>query len=215
MQRALTLCAILFFFAGSALAAGPRPGIETPALDLSIDAVSQPSPFAHFARALASAMADPELRATVHREVGRQFDGDFNVLYNDLANQRLSDGTTVRTRIARGDLSGETAPGRVTAALSTLDGYARALPRLQVAVPVHFDDWDPATFAPLVAFMPTDVDDDELYEIEAYDAEGNLHRLDAQLAPNEPVIVVSLNERTDDNGFLLTDDAGLTLLTGA
>jgi len=70
-------------------------------------------------------------------------------------------------------------------------------------VPANFDKWDPVTFTPLVAFMPVSVEDTTLKTITAYDADGKAHVLDAQVAPAQPVIVLGVNERTDDSGELL------------
>lgn len=162
------------------------------------------SVFAHFARSLASALTDPEVRRMVHQEVGRQFDGDFNALYRDLANHKLSDGSTFRGRLAAHAAAAteHRALRSRSASLQVLDGYAAALPRLQIAMPVHFGEWDPEAHVPLVAYMPDGIDDTDLVEVPAYDAAGKVHLLDARVPPTMPVIVVSLNERTDDLGFI-------------
>ena len=97
------------------------------------------------------------------------------------------------------------------------------MPRLQVAVPAHFDSWDPASYAPLVAYFPEGVDDTTLKTITAYDSAGNPVELDAQVAPKQPVIVLSLNERTDEERNLVkpqtnstsTDAASQTSLAAA
>lgn len=160
--------------------------------------------FSHFARSLAAALTDQGVRQVVHDQVGKKFDGDYNALYRDLANQRLPNGSTLRSRLARTQVPSLLGTNMTDPAsrLEFLDAYTSALPRLQVAVPVHFDEWDPETTVPLVAFLPPDVDDEELIEIEAYDAQGQTYLLDTRVAPTEPVIVVSLNERTDEHGFL-------------
>lgn len=77
-----------------------------------------------------------------------------------------------------------------------------ALPKLQVAVPANYESWDPQAEAPLVAYIPQGVDDLTLKTLTAYDSNGGVHQIDAQVAPSEPVIVVGINERTDANGEL-------------
>lgn len=86
---------------------------------------------------------------------------------------------------------------------SGVDEAAERNPRLQIAIPVHFESWDPATYAPLVAYFPAGVDDTKIKTITAYDAAGEKVTLDAQVEPSQPVIVLGLNERTDEYGRLL------------
>lgn len=161
--------------------------------------------FEHMARSLAVALQDPEVRRALHEGVARKFDGDFDVLYRDLANLRLSDGTTVHHRLSDAAAVayrwGASQTGRRLAG-ELVTTYTGALPRLQVAIPVHFEDWDVETFVPLVAYLPVDVDDMELHEVKAFDAAGRVHVLDPWTEPDIPVVVVGLNERTDDHGYL-------------
>lgn len=156
------------------------------------------------AQALATTLGDQQTRRVVKREVAKKFDGDFNVLYREIANKKVGTGTF---RQALGNAVGKvqkragTLAGR-EAALRNLDEYSSALPQLQIAVPVKLAEWDAEQTAPLVAFVPADVEDEDLREVEAFDAAGRRYLLDAQVEPDFPVVVVSLNERTDRNGFL-------------
>lgn len=205
MKRVI-LSILLLAAAGTAPAETLRavPGAAEPETGIGVRVVVDDAVFANLARSLAVALDDREVRALVHREVGRRFDGDFNVLYRDLANHRLADGTTFRGRLATAVAASapEGARRSVAAALTRIDAYAAALPKLQVAVPVHFTEWDDESYAPLVAYMPPGLDDDELIEVPAFDAQGRLHMLDARVEPTMPVVVVSLNERIDDLGFV-------------
>ncbi|GAA3524971.1 hypothetical protein AFL01nite_14340 [Aeromicrobium flavum] len=130
---------------------------------------------------------DPELRKTIHGAVKKRFDGDENALLSTL--------------VAKPNFTARVAgPGKSKDAIAKA---AEKIPRLQVAVPRGFDSWDPATYAPLVAYFPQGVDDTKVKTLTAYDAAGNTVTLDAQVAPKRPVIVVGLNERTDEEGELL------------
>lgn len=64
------------------------------------------------------------------------------------------------------------------------------------------DEWDPETYTPLVAVVPVGVEDTELEEVVAFDVSGQRHWIDADTYPEFPVIVVALNERTDEAGNL-------------
>ncbi len=139
------------------------------------------------AKRLAAATDGADLRKTIQGAVGKRFDGDEEALWSSLA---------VDPAFSR----------RVAGSSQSPDVIVRAaakMPRLQIAVPVHFDSWDPATYAPLVGYFPEGVDDTQVKTITAYDAAGNAVPLDAQVAPKRPVIVLGLNERTDEQGRLL------------
>ena len=157
------------------------------------------------AQAVAVALGDAQTRRAVKAEVGKKFDGDFDVLYRDLANSRIGQGKTFRQALGGAVGMVQKRAGVATGsadAVQALDEYASALPQLQISVPAGFKDWDADKVAPLVAFVPADVDDSELREIEAFDAAGRRYMLDAQVEPMFPVVVVDLNERTDRNGYL-------------
>ena len=153
------------------------------------------------AKLFARAMSDAKIRQGIHAGVAKRFDGDTEVLY-----KTLSSTSDVRRGLATAYSRGQTTPS--SAAFSAVDRLAGDIPRLQVAVPAKFDSWDPATYTPLVAYMPTGVQDTTLKTITAYDAKGKAYALDAQVAPARPVVVLGLNERTDDSGKLLNRESG-------
>ncbi|WP_162602284.1 DUF3103 family protein [Nocardioides daejeonensis] len=136
----------------------------------------------HLARRLATAVEDREIRDSIYRTAGQRFDGDANVLLSTLMRDSNFSEKIAESREARAELV----------------SMAAAIPRLQVAIPEHFDSWNPATYIPLVAFFPEGVDDTTLKTITAYDSTGKAVRLDAQATPKHPVIVVGLNERVGD-----------------
>jgi hypothetical protein len=152
------------------------------------------------AKLFARAVADQQTRQSIHAAVAKRFDGDTEVLY-----KTLSTTSGVRSGLAAAYSRGRTAQSGD--ALSAVDRLAADVPRFQVAVPAKFDSWDPASYTPLVAYMPTGVEDTTLKTVTAYDANGKSYALDAQVAPDRPVIVLGLNERTDDSGRLLRPQA--------
>jgi hypothetical protein len=144
----------------------------------------------HLARKLAAAVEGSDLRSTLHGAIKERFDGDTDALWSS-----LDKDSTLSRKVAGSRQGGD-----------EIAREAARIPRLQVAVPVHFKSWDPATYAPLVAYFPEGVDDTTLKTITAYDSAGHAVQLDAQVAPAQPVIVLSLNERTDDAGNLLKQE---------
>src|SRR3954447_20915036 len=203
MKRIIAPCLALLAVSTAWAQAGPdarRAALR--GTDATVVEVQSLSPnLREIARGLAGLMAEKQVRQVVTAEVGRKFDGDFDVLYRDIANRRVGAAKTFRQALHGKVETVQKRSGGGAAAID-LDALAAALPQLQISIPVGFKTWDPATTAPLVAFAPTDVNDDDLQEVEAYDAAGHLHRLDAKTAPDFPVVVVGLNERTDKNGYL-------------
>ncbi|MBV9822597.1 MAG: DUF3103 family protein [Actinobacteria bacterium] len=175
--------------AGSAVAAPAQglPKASNAGINQSLDSL---------AKLFARAVADKSMRQNIHAAVAQRFDGDTEVLYKS-----LSGATDVRGRLAKEYSRGRSA--LAADATSAIDRMAGSIPRFQVAVPAHFDSWDAASYTPLVAYMPAGVEDTTLKTVTAYDAQGKAHALDAQVAPSRPVIMLGLNERTDDAGKLL------------
>jgi Protein of unknown function (DUF3103) len=155
------------------------------------------------ARLFAAAVTDEDLRRQIHDGAAKRFDGDTNVLYSTLSN-------TSDVRAALTAVYSQRQRVQLNDALSAINRMASDIPRFQVAVPAKFDAWNPAGFTPLVAYMPEGVEDTELETITAYDAKGRAHELDAQVAPARPVIVLGVNERTDDSGMLLESKSTAT-----
>jgi len=182
----------LLMTVGRSAAAGNTPQLER----------RSPNPaLREIAQGLAALLGDAQVRRTVKEQVGQKFDGDFDVLYRDIANHQVGRALTFRQALG-------SAVGKVQkrgAAVVDLDAFASSLPQLQISIPVGFQDWDEEKSAPLVAFVPLGIADDDLREIEAFDTAGRRYLLDAQTEPDFPVVVVGLNERTDRNGYLLPE----------
>jgi hypothetical protein len=195
--------------------AGAQPGVSSPSEVSATTAKSFEAPangstlhsgagvnraLDSMAKLFARAVSDENIRRQIHDGVAKRFDGDTNVLFSTLTN-----ASEVRAALAT-EYSQSQAVQR-SHALGAVDRLARGIPRFQVAVPARFADWDPASFTPLVGSMPVGVEDTELKTITAYDAEGRPHLLDAQVAPAQPVIILGVNERTDDSGQLLARES--------
>lgn len=160
------------------------------------------------AQGLAALLGDVQVRRIVKEQAGKKFDGDFDVLYRDIANAQAGRGQTFRQALGNAVEKARRNEGKLAgrgAALGDLDAFASSLPRLQISIPAGFKDWNAEKHAPLVAFAPMDVPDEDLREVEAFDAVGRRYLLDAWTEPGFPVVVVGLNERTDRNGYLLSE----------
>lgn len=168
------------------------PSFEEAAINDALDST---------ARLLAHALGDPALRQQVRELAAERFTGDTEVLY-----ETLDASLDMRGKLAGAyELVAGSGDVRASDALSAVDDLTGSIPRLQVAVRGDLDAWDAREQALLVGSTPVGIDDLSLETITAYDAGGQAHELDAQVAPDEPVIIVGVSERTDDAGQLRTD----------
>jgi hypothetical protein len=194
--RGLVGLTVLGTVAGStAIIASPAHAVsQTAAVALSDASIN--SSLAALAKAFAAAMTDQTFRRTIHTSVGEKFDGDTEVLWKTLSTKSGIQTTLARTTAQATGITSRSAQ-------SSIQTLAAGIPRFQVAVPANYGTWNPSTYAPLVAYNLEGVDDTTLKTITAYDATGKVYQLDAQVSPKQPVIVLGVNERTDDTGALL------------
>jgi hypothetical protein len=181
--------------ASSAIIGGPAYAEPSTATAEISDAGTNSSLDA-LAKLFAGAVTDKGFRQTIQDSVAERFDGDNDVLWKSLkAKPGAQDALTKVASQAKGIST--------LSAQNTVAALANGIPRFQVAVPANLGTWNAADYTPLVAWMPEGVDDTTLATITAYDAAGKAHQLDAQVAPKQPVIVLGVNERTDDAGNVL------------
>jgi len=178
--------------ASGTVIAGPAYA-ESPGAAAGISASSTNNSLDALAKVFAGAVTDQAFRHTIHDSVAERFDGDNEVLWKKFVAK--PGAQSALTKVASREKSISTLSAR-----DTVQGLAGEIPRFQVSVPTNFDSWDPAAYTPLVAFVPAGVDDTTLKTITAYDAAGKAYQLDAQVEPAQPVIMLGINERTDDAG---------------
>jgi hypothetical protein len=162
-------------------------------------------------RVVAKALANDDVRRYVHRRVMEKFDGETNVLWKQLnqmseagvpsvmqqAAQRANGKPWTGQLLREGQGTLESALGQANKLDAAIDRAGRVL-----GGPVHLYWPNAEKFdgnrAPLVTFTPASIDADEIDGIEAFDAAGNLHVVDEQTTKERSVIVLSNNERVDE-----------------
>ena len=162
----------------------------------------------NYASLLASSMENENLRSTIKQEAQQKFDGDYDILASTLEdkvlpNQAISVKELLTTPNPSSFRNGNGSTPEKDQAL--LEQVKATFPNLQVAVPVHCDNWDTKNYTPLVAFLPVDYDESTTQFITAFDNDGNEHRLSVDEMPDHPVIVVSISERVDEHGQMYSD----------
>ncbi|WP_228390528.1 DUF3103 family protein [Streptomyces smaragdinus] len=160
---------------GLALTAAPGLASASDAKSAPVRGKSQVSSIEDStARSLALSLADGTFRSQVARATA----GGAEVSLAPLAGQA---GSAFRSEVAAAD--------RKVAAAKGLDADTGSLLTVQLAGADTTAAALSAT-APLVATAPND---DEATSVTAYDSLGRAHRLDAKVAPEQPVLVVGLD----------------------
>lgn len=157
------------------------------------------------AKALAHAVQDVGMREALQQELALRFDGSPAALYKTLRSRPLGErsfeqAVTYSYAVRNLDASAIPSKAVLADAKSAKESRVAQVPRLNVAIPRNFDQWDSGEFVPLVAYTPEGIDEMDLQEIKAYDADGNVHMLSSEVAPSVPVIVLGVSERVDDEG---------------
>ena len=142
---------------------------------------------------IATALKNKDVRAFIKTEALKQFDGDFDILYNPNKN------IVIGGRSFENILS-EATQGKFAEAKSFSNLVAN-IPNFQISVPVHCQEWD-ENYIPYVAISELGVNEKEHKPIKAYDMNGNVHMLNSKSNPTMPVVVVGISERVDESGRL-------------
>ncbi len=157
------------------------------------------------AEAVAVAVEDKELRDRIYAKCMEKFDGETNVLWQQLDgddNLRAKGGWSKKID----DLVSKGRKNTVVKGVGNVDAAIKKFEKLFNA-PVHLfwafpANWDKKT-TPIVAYFPLDGDPEQKKTIPAFDAKGNRYELDnhdPSVAKQRPVLVVAFNERTGVNG---------------
>ncbi len=147
-------------------------------------------------KAVAQALADEEVRMRFFKAAMEEFDGETNVLWMNLAVRTQQSVLTAAQAGAAPSLSSmQEIETTVHQASNLLGGKLH----LYWAFAEDFN----GSRAPLVTFTPMGVDSDHITDIAAFDAEGNVHVVNEQIAEQRPVVVLTANERTDAEGNVL------------
>jgi hypothetical protein len=158
------------------------------------------------AQAVAVAVEDKALTERIYEKCMEKFDGETNTLWMHLE----ADGKVKAQGGWNKRVDAELSKGRKNATVKGIGNVDAAIKKFEktIGAPLHLfwmypSGWDKKT-TPLVAFVPFDVNPKTRTSIPAFDAKGNRFELgnDGGLAKKRPVIVVAVNERTQQNGTL-------------
>jgi hypothetical protein len=160
-----------------------------------------------FSLAVTSAIKDNKsFRNLIKEEALKMFDGDYDVLLSNIVNYSIetaessvkSAGESYCVRdLLQSHFKSSSGQVENKSSGSVIDDLISKYPYLQISVPVNAEKWVDETYVPVVTFIPFEFDEATTTEVTGYTSDGNTIALDAVFPPEEPVIVVSMNERID------------------
>ncbi len=142
-------------------------------------------------------LSNSNLCNIIKADAMKKFDGDVDVLLSDLLNETIQCKTkSGDNKITIKSYLSSFYPQTKTASEENdiIDELQKKYPLLQIAIPVKADDWD-GSYVPTIAYVPYPFDETNTEEIPAITSDGEWTTLSAKTEPEEPVIVISQNER--------------------
>jgi hypothetical protein len=154
-----------------------------------------------FAKALAKSLEDKELRKTLKNEALLEIDGDYDVIWKDFKHYKIktSNGKEAVKDIIAVKLNAKKEKEKN---IQEINNFGEKYKKFQISVPVKCEEWDVDNYCPYVAFLQADYNE-KMEVIEAFDVKGNTIELSNKQIPDYPVIVIGLNERSNDRGEIL------------
>ncbi len=161
----------------------------------------------NYAYIIATSMHDNEFRSAIKQEALVKFDGDYDILTSKLESIvmarkkiQVKDFLLSSTDIKDNLFKSTANKNKNLTGKEFFNTIRKTMPNLQVSVPIHCDEWDAENYTPLVAFLPSDYDERTTDSVAAFDQYGKKHLISTAEEPSEPVLVVSISERVDQNG---------------
>lgn len=141
-----------------------------------------------FARTLAKAMGDANVRALLKEEALKQFDNDYDVLFSLVKDREVLPGVSLASYL-----------NSLTTTNISFGSLSEIAPMLTIFVP-ELKEFSPAKWntnneIPAVAVVKNDYDEKTNDHLIAFDALGRELQLESHKQPGFPVIVVKENER--------------------
>lgn|GEM_PF-5496845 len=154
-----------------------------------------------FSKAVAKSLKNKKFRHLIKKEAERKIDGDYDIPWNLFNSKKIQ--TENNDDLTCEDFLIDNIDGNDKEKKSyDLKSFSKKFKKLQISVPVNCSNWDSESFIPVVAFQTSDYSEDD-ESIKAYNADGEIVLLNNKQKPDFPVVVVNLNERSDEEGNIL------------
>ncbi|WP_018631059.1 hypothetical protein [Niabella aurantiaca] len=137
-----------------------------------------------FAKILAAAVYEnKELRAFIKEEALTMFDNDYDILYHDVKNKYIGDGTFAEIL------------AKYAGSPARLDSIVNELPLLTIFIPTLPSNFSPNSWNAETEIPKVAVRLHSNYETPYYDKAGREFKISKELIPGFPLLVVKENER--------------------
>mgnify|MGYP001281221797 FL=1 len=185
-----------------------QPSTETPNTNISMLMKSSNSNYQRindaiedFAIIIAKAVEEKEFREFLKAEAMKKFDGDYDILYSLVKDKTTKSGKTLHSKVTEiaADVK-RAGASKFKSEFSTVEELIVKIPKLQIAIPVNCEKWNTENFIPPVACLNSELKKKAVTHVKAYDSKGNIVMLEKKNKPDYPVIVISINERLNENG---------------
>lgn len=159
----------------------------------------------HFANVLAKSLSNKDGRSFIKKEALKEFDGDYDILFAKVKDEDFSGKSlkSSRQKTYGSFLKDFYESKSKNKSNEDFDIFINSLsdnyPLLQISIPEVYEqsteNWDISDYTPLVAVLPDNFDENITEVITAYDMDGNISYLNINEYPDNPVIIISQNER--------------------
>lgn len=159
------------------------------------------------ARVLALSLADNSVKHFLHFEIGKQFTGDYDILFDLIKDKEIESekyGNLTFSALLN-HVAGENGID-----FSGVMNSVRSYKNLQISCPVYFNDWDPAAMSLMVVGLPVNYNEGEKTAVTGYDVAGG-ETLCFEDDIHTPVLLVRLAERVDADGMMRVDPDGFVI----
>lgn len=196
---------LIFFSACQKEADPPELSVNPSCLPEAVFTIDQTHDL--LARVLALSLTDRNVRLFLHSEIGKQFTGDYDILY-DLIKDREVESDKYGA-VPFSELLGNVA---LDAGIdfSPFEKSVLNYKNLQISCPVYYGDWDPLSTLPMVVSLPEGYNEGEGIAVKAFDPAGN-ESLVLEVEIKNPILLVRLAERVDAAGMLRVDPEGFVI----
>ena len=186
-----------------------KDSLQEEVFEFSVEETAYNADMKVLAGALHQAIAsNSNLSGVVKKEALKRFDGDVNVLLKDIAPQKVKVETKGgESEVSFADYLTSFLPATKSGENNLIDALQEEYPLLQIAIPVHAEEWDGVS-VPKIAFVPENNVESENEPIPAINENGEWIMMSATKEPDEPVIVLSQNERSGD--IIILPDSVIT-----
>ncbi len=135
-----------------------------------------------FAKMLAHSLKDKDLRQFLKAEAGKRFDGDYDILVNQISDAKVGNSKFYE-KVSSNSIKGK-------------EVFDNALKNnlLNISIPLFNEVWNDKTQIPLVG-VALDFNEKSTKFIKAFDKFGKSYLIDCNIEPNVAVIIIGNNER--------------------